>query len=158
MYFSVQIHRLIHSLHKEESLLWTQQMLHYSWNSQNFTEHNSSLPYRIWGSESSSIFWDITPCSLLKDNISEEPSGSRIQATCFALVSCLVYFTTLKIEEACSSETLADFQRLHSVTFQKTELFKSLSCSLKPTTSSYPEPDQSINQLILPNLFLQNPF
>jgi hypothetical protein len=32
------------------------------------------------------------------------------QATCFMLVSCLAYSSTLKMEVTCSSETLAGFQ------------------------------------------------
>jgi hypothetical protein len=73
----------------------------------------------------SSLFWDITPCSPLKDN-------RRFGGTCllhlqgwrisqarnhvclppaFTLVSCLAYSSTLKIEETWSSETSVDFQR-----------------------------------------------
>jgi hypothetical protein len=32
-------------------------------------------------------------------------------ATCFMLVSCMAYFSTLKMEATCSSETPVDFQR-----------------------------------------------
>jgi uncharacterized lipoprotein YajG len=44
----------------------------------------------------SSIFWDITLCSLL--------------ATCFMLASCSAYSSTLKVEVTCSSSSV-DFQR-----------------------------------------------
>jgi hypothetical protein len=47
----------------------------------------------------SSIFWDIPPCSLLKIKWS------------FGLVSCLPYSSTLKIKAICSSETSVDSQR-----------------------------------------------
>jgi hypothetical protein len=48
----------------------------------------------------STIFWDITPCSLL---LCLPPA--------FMLVSCMAYSSTLKIEVICSSETSVDFQR-----------------------------------------------
>jgi hypothetical protein len=67
----------------------------------------------------STIFWDITPCSLLrvsrrfgrtyrlhvqgrKINRARNQRESRWQAE---LVSCLAYFLTLKMEAICSSET-----------------------------------------------------
>jgi hypothetical protein len=31
-------------------------------------------------------------------------------ATCFILVSCLTYYSTMKMEDKCSSETSVDFQ------------------------------------------------
>jgi hypothetical protein len=46
----------------------------------------------------SSIFWDITPCSLL--------------AICFMLVSCSACSSTLKLEATYFSETLVVFQRI----------------------------------------------
>jgi hypothetical protein len=36
--------------------------------------------------------------------------NSKLLSACFMLVSCLVYSSTLKIEAACPSETLIDFQ------------------------------------------------
>jgi hypothetical protein len=58
----------------------------------------------------SSVFWYMTPCSLLK---SKKPGWSMRQAqvSCFTLVSYVVYFSTLKMEATCSSETSSDFQR-----------------------------------------------
>jgi hypothetical protein len=56
----------------------------------------------------SSIFWDITPCSLFKVN---RRFGGTELATCFMLVSCLVYYSTLKMKVTCFSEMLDDFQR-----------------------------------------------
>jgi hypothetical protein len=53
----------------------------------------------------SSFFWEITPCSPLKDN-------RRFGGTCrLYVVSCLAYSSTLKMEETCSSETSVDFQQ-----------------------------------------------
>jgi hypothetical protein len=56
------------------------------------------------------IFWDITPCSPLPP--------------AFALISCLSYSSTLKMEAICSFETLADFNGLHGVIYQKTVILK----------------------------------
>jgi hypothetical protein len=39
----------------------------------------------------SPIFWDVTPCILL--------------AACFTGVSCVAYSSTLKMEQACSTES-----------------------------------------------------
>jgi hypothetical protein len=44
-------------------------------------------------------------------------------AACFILVSCLDYYSTLKMEAKCSSETSFHFNGLHGVTSQKIELF-----------------------------------
>jgi hypothetical protein len=56
------------------------------------------------------IFWDITPCSLLKVN--RRFGGSRAKlGNFFALVSCFVYSSTFKMEAICSSETSVDFKR-----------------------------------------------
>jgi hypothetical protein len=42
----------------------------------------------------------------------EREGGSSAElATCFALVSWLTYFSTLRMEATCSSETSVDFQR-----------------------------------------------
>jgi hypothetical protein len=64
----------------------------------------------------SSIFWDITPCSSLKFN---RRFGRTcllhfqwaLLAICFT-VSCLAYFSTLKMEATRSSETSVGFQRI----------------------------------------------
>jgi hypothetical protein len=40
----------------------------------------------------------------------------------FVLVSCLAYSLTLKMEVTRSSEVPAEYQWLHSIIFQKTEL------------------------------------
>jgi hypothetical protein len=50
----------------------------------------------------SSIFWDVTPCIPLKVN--HFPHAST-------LVSCLAYFSTLKMETIFSSEASVDFQQ-----------------------------------------------
>jgi hypothetical protein len=47
-----------------------------------------------------SIFWDIMSCSI-----------AELLATCFLLVSCLAYSSTLKMEVTCSFEILVDFER-----------------------------------------------
>jgi hypothetical protein len=44
-------------------------------------------------------------------------------ATCFMLVSCLAYSSTLKMEATYFSETSVDFQRTDGVKFQKLCLF-----------------------------------
>jgi hypothetical protein len=44
-------------------------------------------------------------------------------ATCFMLVSCLGYSSTLKVEETCSSGMSVIFNRIQGVISQKTELF-----------------------------------
>jgi hypothetical protein len=51
----------------------------------------------------STIFWDITPCSLLEVNMKQ-------LATCFTLVSCMTYSSTLKTGVTCSSKTSVDLQ------------------------------------------------
>jgi hypothetical protein len=58
------------------------------------------------------IFWDITACSPL--NVNRCFRGTcclRLHATCFMLVLCMAYSSTLKKEETCPSETSFDFQR-----------------------------------------------
>jgi hypothetical protein len=40
-----------------------------------------------------------------------EADKQVLLAICFPLISCFAYFSTLKIEATCSSETLAGFQR-----------------------------------------------
>jgi hypothetical protein len=67
--------------------------------------HNRSVKKMIWGPHSghyeSYIFWDITLCSPLKVNRRLPPD--------FTQISFLVYFSTLKMEATCSSETSVDF-------------------------------------------------
>jgi hypothetical protein len=77
----------------------------------------------------SSIFWDITPCGLLKVNWhftgpcglhlhgrrisqarNQHEAGSK-QSSCYLLVSCLAYSSTLKMEATCPSEMLVEFQQ-----------------------------------------------
>jgi hypothetical protein len=48
------------------------------------------------------------PTSRSKYKLSRNPA---LLENCFMLVSCLAYSSTLKLEETCSSETPADFQR-----------------------------------------------
>jgi hypothetical protein len=77
--------------------------------------------------QKSSIFWDITPFSLLKVNqrfggacrlhvqdqiISQarDQQAASKAVTCFGLASCLAYSSTVKMEAALSSETSVDFQ------------------------------------------------
>jgi hypothetical protein len=47
----------------------------------------------------------------------------KLLATCFLLVSCLAYSSTLMMEAIFSYETLVDFQGLHDVISQKIEVF-----------------------------------
>jgi hypothetical protein len=62
-----------------------------------------------------SALCDVTPRSLLK--INQSFGGAcrlhlrGLLATCFMLVSCLAYSSTLKMEARCFSETSVDFQR-----------------------------------------------
>jgi hypothetical protein len=61
----------------------------------------------------SSIFWDITPCSLLKENRRFGGTCPHLQGRFSrSLVSCLAYSSTLKIEATCSSETSGATQRI----------------------------------------------
>jgi hypothetical protein len=63
----------------------------------------------------STIFWDITPCSPLKIN-GRFGGTYRLHLqlylpSAFTLVSCSAYFSTMKMEAACSSQTSINFQR-----------------------------------------------
>jgi hypothetical protein len=49
------------------------------------------------------IFWDTTP------TVSAE--HIPLLVTCFMLVYCVAYSSTLKMEATCSSETSVDYQR-----------------------------------------------
>jgi hypothetical protein len=55
-----------------------------------------------------------TPSSGSKNELNKNPVLSRQQAemldACFTLVSCLAYFSALKMEATCSSDTSVDFQ------------------------------------------------
>jgi hypothetical protein len=95
-----------------------------------------------------SAFWIIFPCSPLKVNrhFGGTSRLQRLLATCFTLASCLTYFSTLKMEATCSSETSVDFQDVHGVISQKIELFLTAaleylksytSCLLVYCTPSY---------------------
>jgi hypothetical protein len=94
------------------------------------TSHTSNLEtVRLVGIEvltavvmKSTIFWDITPCSLLKVNRrfggtyrlhlqGRRTSRASNLPPAFTLVSCSVHSSTLKMEAICSSETSIDFQR-----------------------------------------------
>jgi hypothetical protein len=86
-----------------------------------------------------SIFLDVTSCSLLKVNwhfggtCHAHLQGQRISQArnqheagskqSFMLVSCLAYSLTLEMGATCSSKTSVDFSRLHGIISQKTELF-----------------------------------
>jgi hypothetical protein len=54
----------------------------------------------------SPICWDVAPCSLLKGH-----QRSKQKGTCFMLVSCLAFSSTLMMEAICSFETSVDYQR-----------------------------------------------
>jgi hypothetical protein len=60
-----------------------------------------------------SVFWDITPYHWKSPDVSEEHVTFifSVCATCFMLAPCLAYSSILKMEAACYSETLVDFQR-----------------------------------------------
>lgn len=54
------------------------------------------------------IVWNITPYIPLKVSRSFEGIWNKWQAllvVCFVLVSCMAYYSTLKVEGHCSSET-----------------------------------------------------
>jgi hypothetical protein len=57
----------------------------------------------------SPVFWDIMPCSR-HDRIRRTSKEHEAVSKKFILVPCLVYFSTLKTEATCSSETSVDFQ------------------------------------------------
>jgi hypothetical protein len=93
----------------------------------NLTRHKINLSYNHQLIKKSSILWDIIPCIPLK--VSRRFGGTyrlhlqsrrirevrnRYEACsrqCFTLVSFLDYYSKLKIETTCSSETSVDFQR-----------------------------------------------
>jgi hypothetical protein len=89
----------------------------------------------------SSIFWDITPCILLKVNrrfdatcsLHRQSQGtSRVRnqselkqslLTAFTLASCTAYSSTLKMERHVPPKLRLTFNELHGVISQRTELF-----------------------------------
>jgi hypothetical protein len=81
--------------------------------------HFSAFPlsFCLNTNQTSTIFWDITPCSPLKVNPRSEEHRLHLQGRkislppAFTLVSCSAYSSTLKIEAICFSETSVDFQR-----------------------------------------------
>jgi hypothetical protein len=72
--------------------------------------------------DTSSIFWDITPCSLLKINRRFAFMFNLCLPPAFTSVSCLAYSSVLKMEVTCSFEITADFQRTtrHYIPEQRT--------------------------------------
>jgi hypothetical protein len=98
----------------------------------------------------SSIVRDITPCSPLKFNrrVGAKQLASR------SLVPCLSYFSTLKIEATCSTETSIDFQRTtrHCTTEDRT-----FFCVMAVIQSQqYPICTVSINYLWIPNILQES--
>jgi hypothetical protein len=63
--------------------------------------------------EEYTIFWDITPCSLLEVNRRFEGTHRLHLPICFhaGFFPCSVYSSALKMEAVCSSEKSVDFQR-----------------------------------------------
>jgi hypothetical protein len=91
----------------------------------------------------SSTLWGITLCKptlrgkhlVSNFSVKQGKKGNSIKAegllaTCFKLVYCLAYSSTLKMEATCYSETSVDFNGFHGVIPQKTKLFSS-RCSIK---------------------------
>jgi hypothetical protein len=66
-------------------------------------------------------------------NQQEEGSKHSLPATCFTLVSCLAYSSSLKMEATCSSETYVEFQL--SVISQNKELLFTLHPNLGNRTT-----------------------
>jgi hypothetical protein len=72
---------------------------------------------------SETYLWVVTPCSQVEDHRNFEATyrlylqDTRLNqtralfATCFTLVLCLAYSSTMKMAITCTSETSADFQR-----------------------------------------------
>jgi hypothetical protein len=68
-----------------------------------------------------SIFWDITPCSPLQMkwcfrgtcclHLQDQRISRLFLSPALTLVSCSTYFSNLKMEATCSSETSVDSQR-----------------------------------------------
>jgi hypothetical protein len=119
----------------------------------------------------SSTYWNITPCSPLKVNqrfgrTYRTPSVSknkpckvpaRIQMTrrdrlclapVFTLSSCSIYFSTLKEEAICPSETSLTFSGLHSITCKNIVLI-SLITIPRSTTNNVFNPKYRLAHLSL---------
>jgi hypothetical protein len=78
----------------------------------------------------SSISWDITQCSPLSVNRRYGVTCSALLATCFRLVSCLAYSSTLKMDATCSSKTSVDFQRTTRCYISENKTLHKGHCSL----------------------------
>jgi hypothetical protein len=93
----------------------------------------------------SPVFWNITPCRSLKVNrrfggtcrlhvqgktISKARNQHEALLTCFMLVSCLAYCSTLKMEATCSSKMSVACNGLHGVrTLRYDSNFQKLVCA-----------------------------
>jgi hypothetical protein len=93
----------------------------------------------------SSIFWNVTPCNSLKVNIRfgrtcnlylqdrriSKPSNKlALLATCFMLVSCLAYSSTLKMEANVLPKRRLTLNGLDGVISEKLEPFMNISYCL----------------------------
>jgi hypothetical protein len=73
-----------------------------------FGSHRMS---KTWYSTKNPIFWATIPYRPMKVNrLFGETYRLHLLAACFLLVSRVAYFSTLKLEAICSSETTADSQ------------------------------------------------
>jgi hypothetical protein len=61
----------------------------------------------MWSVESQPALWRNMP----PPSLESKSKSSKKPAACFALVPCLVYSWTIKMEVTCSSEMLVDLQR-----------------------------------------------
>jgi hypothetical protein len=83
-----------------------------------------------------------------------------VLTSCFMLVSCLAYSLTLKMEEACSCETSADFQRptqryiIGVGTSSPTTLIFAVKCPGR-SFLSWRRRDFSVVQELFPNVWLR---
>jgi hypothetical protein len=59
----------------------------------------------------SSVLWDITPCSPLKVN----QCWMKMSPAYFMLLSCLAYYSALKMEKIFSSETSVAYHVLYPI-------------------------------------------
>jgi hypothetical protein len=74
-----------------------------------------------------SIITNITPCN-------QEPGKPvSLTATCFTLGPCLAYYSILKTEQTCSSETSVDFQRTTLCYIQEDRTLLSVCVVTHPT-------------------------
>jgi hypothetical protein len=89
-------------------------------------------PYKCGASEfTNTATWDLR---FSQSRLRTLPSSAlTLLATCFMLLFCFAYSSTLKMDVACFSETSADFNRLHGVISQKIQLFSgTLACMSHP--------------------------